>query len=111
MRYEKRINLQRARRQTVKLKEMQQLREDEETATALALVHRGPGKRFFTVAGAFKLASQRVMSNAAAATFGISQCLDVTGSSLARWEVSLRAALIVPFRKFHQQCRREIVLN
>ena len=101
-----RKNLDRRHRRS--LAELERL-EKRQSDAALALVHTGKTKTRYTPYGGLRMAAKRNMSNVAAYNFGVNQEVDVSHTTVVKWEVALRASMIASLRKWHIEHKSAIV--
>lgn len=64
-----------------------------------AMTSRRDGRqRYFSGKGGLFLAAKRALSNAAAQSIGLTMGVDCHGTTVARWEITLRATMVAAFR-------------
>ena len=66
-------------------------------------VKRGAARRYFSTRGGLATALKRCMTNTASYSAGIFLEEDVSGTSVRKWEIKLRASMIVSFRFFQMR--------
>ena len=62
---------------------------------------RGSAGRYFTVAGGMRMAMRRCISNVSAMCLGLALETDLHRTTVAQWEINLRAALVATARHYH----------
>eukprot|EP00973_Karenia_brevis_P064247 8928046-Karenia_brevis.AAC.1 len=75
------------------------------SSQSLHVVPIGAGQKraHFSIAGRYALAIRRSLSNLAAKDFGLTILQDVSGQSIARYEIEFGAALIAIHKTFNEQ--------
>ena len=72
---------------------------------------KGPGKRYLSARQGLEIAVRRTAANASATALGLVLAIDVHMTSLAAWEIRLRAATVASMRNWFQSMYSEMFLN
>eukprot|EP00959_Pyramimonas_sp_CCMP1952_P411401 8620859-Pyramimonas_sp.AAC.1 len=73
-----------------------------------ALFKRGKADRYMTLGGGLSLALRRATGNTSASSLTWTLQMDVSGKTVIRYEVLLRASLVAASLSFHQQHQRDL---
>ena len=72
---------------------------------------KGPGKRYLSARQGLEIAVRRTAANASATALGLVLAIDVHRTSLAAWEIRLRAATVASMRNWFQSMYIEMFLH
>eukprot|EP00959_Pyramimonas_sp_CCMP1952_P012504 264186-Pyramimonas_sp.AAC.1 len=74
-------------------------------------IKKGRAEKHLSINGAFCMVLRRCMSNLSAQSLGLAFMADVHRSTVTRWEVRFRAALVMAARRFHSTCRARLATD